>query len=77
MGLKKRFKSNLEQWAVYETVGNYKTIVVEDLAGTGKTTTLIACGEKLANQNKRFLNLAFNSEIVKDTKRKDLSRKSI
>jgi len=77
MGLEKKIKSNLEQWAVYESFGNYKTIVVEYLAGTGKTTTLIACGEKLANQNKRFLNLAFNSEIVKETKQKDLSRKFI
>ncbi len=67
-------KLNPEQFAVYEAVGNYQSLVIEALAGTGKTTTLIACAEKIANQNKRVLYLAFNNAIVSETKQKALGR---
>jgi hypothetical protein len=67
-------KLNPEQFAVYEAVGNYQSLVIEALAGTGKTTTLIACAEKIAKQNKRVLYLAFNKAIVSETKQKALGR---
>lgn len=72
MGLEAKLTS--EQLAVYEAVGNYKSLVVEALAGTGKTTTLIACAEKIAKQNKKVLYLAFNNAIVSETKQKALGQ---
>jgi superfamily I DNA/RNA helicase len=70
MGLGELLRENPEQYAVYEAAGKFSSIVVEALAGTGKTTTLIACGEKLKLENKRVLYLAFNSAIVRETKQK-------
>ncbi len=72
MGLEAKLTS--EQRLVYEAVGNYKSLVVEALAGTGKTTTLIACGEKIAKQNKRVLYLAFNKKIVSETKQRSMGQ---
>jgi len=69
VGLGDKIKRNPEQSAVYDAVGNFRTIVVEALAGTGKTTTLVACAQKIA-KNKRVLYLAFNRAIVKETKDK-------
>ena len=74
MGLGELLRDNPEQYAVYEAAGRYSSIVVEALAGTGKTTTLIACGEKLKQQNKRVLYLAFNSAIVRETKQKAMGQ---
>lgn len=72
MGLEAKLTS--EQRLVYEAVGNYKSLVVEALAGTGKTTTLIACGEKITKQNKRVLYLAFNKKIVSETKQRSMGQ---
>ena len=74
MGLGELLRDNPEQYAVYEAAGKYPSIVVEALAGTGKTTTLIACGEKLKLENKSVLYLAFNSAIVRETKQKAMGQ---
>ena len=70
MGLGELLRDSPEQFAVFQAAGKHQSIVVEALAGTGKTTTLVACGEKLTLENKKVLYLAFNREIVKETKGK-------
>jgi superfamily I DNA/RNA helicase len=70
MGLGELLRDSPEQFAVFQAAGKHQSIVVEASAGTGKTTTLGACGEKLTLENKKVLYLAFNREIVQETKGK-------
>jgi hypothetical protein len=74
MGLGELLRENPEQFTVYEAAGKHNSIVVEALAGTGKTTILIACGEKLTLEKKKVLYLAFNSAIVRETKQKAMGQ---
>jgi len=60
-------RDNPEQADAFSAAGKYKSIVIEALAGTGKTTVLKLIATKLVRDKKRVLYLAFNSEIVRAT----------
>ena len=60
-----------EQIQVIECSRNLKQdeiLKINAFAGTGKTTTLIEITK--ANENKKYLYLAFNSSIVKEARKK-------
>ena len=69
MGVVDIVNSNPEQRAVLESIDNHHRIVVEALAGTGKTTVMKGLGYKFSDSGKKVLYLAFNREIVEETKR--------
>jgi hypothetical protein len=61
-------RSNTEQYACYEKAFSSPPLVVEALAGTGKTTVVKMIAADYALLGKRVLYLAFNRAIVKETR---------
>ena len=61
-------RSNTEQFDCYEKAFNSPPLVVEALAGTGKTTVVKIIAADYADMGKRVLYLAFNTAIVDETR---------
>lgn len=61
-------KNNPEQLACYELALSRSSLVVEALAGTGKTTIVKIIATEFAEQGKRVLYLAFNRAVVEEVK---------
>jgi hypothetical protein len=62
-------RSNVEQFDCYEKALSSPSLVVEALAGTGKTTVVKMIAADYALLGKRVLYLAFNRAIVEETRK--------
>jgi len=65
----KLLENSPEQLRALQAARSGDSLVIEALAGTGKTTLLQIIGEDFALQGKRVLYLAFNTTIVNETRR--------
>jgi superfamily II DNA or RNA helicase len=62
-----------EQFKIVNDVLNGKNIIVDAVAGSGKTTTILHIGERLKESNKKILVLTYNKKLEIDTKNKILN----